>query len=107
MSGGKLAGDGQRHRERALCQTEFLRGPANSDKQFTIDPCSFPGHVISLSGRDHLPSAELRGEREYYAESSLKLYHSTANNLKGSRMGASSFIKGVIDLIFSQFHVGW
>lgn len=35
-------------REHFASPTEFLRGPANSDKQFTIDPCSFSGHVISL-----------------------------------------------------------
>lgn len=77
--------DGGIAREHFAARTEFLRGPANSDKQFTIDPCSSSGRVISLSGGDHLPSAELRGEGEYYAESSLKLYHSTVNNLKGSR----------------------
>lgn len=93
-------------REHLAARTEFLRGPANSDNQFTIDPCSFSGHVILL-WRGSFTVPRNYGVRRYYAESSLKLYHSTVNNLKGARMGASSFIKGVIDLIFSQFHVGW
>lgn len=85
---------------------EFLRWPANSDKQFTIDPCKILRPCnFALAGIIYRPRNY--GVRRYYVESSLKLYHSTVNNLKGSRMGASSFIKGVIDLIFSQFHVGW
>lgn len=82
-----------------VCLTEFLFELRIATSKFTIDLLWLCNFV--LAGIIYRPRK--LGVKRYYVKSSLKLYHSMVNNLKGSRMGASTFIKGVIDLIFSQF----
>lgn len=61
--------------------------------QFTIDSRIYSSRVISFRRESFAVHGTSRCGEVYYVESSLKVYHSTVNNLKGSRMGTSSFIK--------------
>lgn len=89
-------------RQRFACLAEFLCVPriATSAPLDNRSPVP-PGRIISLAGIIYRPRGAL-GVKRHYTESSLKFYHSAGHN---PQMGAWFFIKSVIDLIPSLFHV--